>query len=264
MQTVTGIFTSFEQARRSAQELSAQGFSDDQINLLAPGSSVADIETIPSTEGEQPGMGKAVGGVVGAAVGTAAGVPLGMSIAAAVVPGVGPAVAIGLAAATLLGIGGAIGGGAAGGSLESALTDGLPKDEIFVYEDALRQGRTVMLALANDDDQTESARRILQRNGAESIDAAREQWWIGMRDAEKEHYTSQGQDFAQDENEYRLGFESALRSQTRGISYDEAKSYLKNSYPNIYQKEAFRCGYERGQVYRRRLTVEPVDHPRNN
>ena len=260
MQTVTGIFTSFEQARRNAEELRARGFSNDQINLLAPGASMADIETIPSTEGEQPGMGKAVGGVVGAAVGTAAGVPLGMTMAAAVVPGVGPAVAIGLAAATLLGIGGAIGGGAAGGSLESALTEGLPKDEIFVYEDALRQGRTVMVALADADDQAETARQILQRNGAETIDAAREQWWIGMRDAEKEHYTSQGQDFMRDESEYRLGFESALHSRTRASSYDEAKSYLKNIYPDTYQKEAFRRGYERGQAYRRSLIVAP----RNN
>ena len=260
MQTITGIFTSFEQARRSAQELSVRGFSNDQINLLAPGSSIADIETIPSTEGEQPGMGKAVGGVVGAAVGTAAGVPLGMSIAAAVVPGVGPAVAIGLAAATLLGIGGAIGGGAAGGSLESSLTDGLPKDEVFVYEDALRQGRTVMVALADDGNQVETSRQILQRNGAESIDAAREQWWIGMRDAEKEHYTREGLDFARDENEYRLGFESALHSHTRGNSYDEAESYLRNRYPNIYQNEAFRRGYERGQTYRRSLIVAPINH----
>lgn len=215
MEAVTGIFTSFNQARRSAEELSTRGFSNDQINLLAPGSSAAEIEDIPSTEGEQPGMGKAVGGVVGAAVGTAAGAPLGMTFAAAVLPGVGPAIAIGLAASALLGVGGAIGGAAAGGSLENALTEGLPKDEVFVYEDALRQGRTVMVALADDGDQAEASRHILQKNGAESIDAAREQWWIGLRDAEQEHYTRQGQDFLRDEREYRLGFESALHLHTR-------------------------------------------------
>ena len=51
------------------------------------------------------------------------------------------------------------------------------------------QGRTVMIALADEGDQAEAARQILQRNGAESIDAAREQWWVGLRNAEKEHYT---------------------------------------------------------------------------
>jgi hypothetical protein len=262
MEAGTGIFTSFNQARRSAEELSARGFSKDHLNLLAPGSSAAELEGIPSTEGEQPGMGKAVGGVVGAAMGTAAGAPLGMVLAAAVIPGVGPAIAIGLAASALLGVGGAIGGAAAGGSLENALTEGLPKDEVFVYEDALRHGRTVMVALADDGDQAEAARQILQRNGAESIDAAREQWWVGLRDAEKEHYTEEGRDFAQNEKEYRLGFESALHLHTRGSSYDQVESYLKSLYPDIYQKDIFRRGYERGQSYCRSLTVPPINHER--
>jgi hypothetical protein len=264
MQTITGIFTSFGEARRSAEELSARGFPKDQINLLAPGSSAAEIDNIPSTEGEQPGMGKAVGGVVGAAVGTAAGAPLGMTLAAAVIPGVGPAIAIGLAASALLGVGGAIGGAAAGGSLENALTEGLPKDEVFVYEDALRQGRTVMIALADDDDQAETSRQILQRNGAESIDAAREQWWIGLRNAEQEHYMRKGQDFARDEKEYRLGFESALHLHTRGSSYEQVEGYLKSLYPDTYQKDAFRRGYERGQSYCRNLAAAPIEQRRDD
>jgi hypothetical protein len=249
MQAVTGIFTSFAQARCSAEELSRRGFSNEQINLLAPGSSAAEIDAIPSTSGEQPGMGKAVGGVVGAAIGTAAGAPLGMTLAAAVIPGVGPAIALGLAASALLGIGGAAGGAAAGGSLENALTEGLPKDEVYVYEDALRQGRTVMIALAEDGEQADSSRQILQQNGAESIDAAREHWWVGLRDAEKEHYTREGQDFLRDEKEYRLGFEAALHLHTRGSSYDQVQSYLKNLYPDVYRNDAFRRGYERGQRY---------------
>ncbi len=264
MQAVTGIFTSFEQARHSAEEVMARGFSKEQINLLTPGSSVAEIEDIPSTGGEQPGMGKAVGGVVGAAMGTAAGAPLGMVLATAILPGVGPAIAMGLAASALLGVGGAIGGAAAGGSLENELTEGLPKDEIFVYEDALRQGRTVLVALAHEGDQAEVSRQILQRNGAEGIDAAREQWWVGLRDAEHEHYLSQGQDFALDEKEYRLGFEAALHVYTRGSSYEQVESHLKSLYPDIYRTEAFRHGYERGQSYCRTLTVAPINHQREN
>jgi hypothetical protein len=253
MKAVTGIFASFEQARQSAQELTGAGIPDDRINFLTPGASAAKIDSIPSTEGEQPGMGKAVGGVVGAATGTAAGAPLGMSLASAIVPGVGPAIAIGLAASALLGIGGAIGGAAVGGSLENALTEGLPKDEIFVYEDALKQGRTVLFVFADNENQAETARSIFERNGAESVDAAREQWWVGMRDAEQEHYTREGQDFSQDEKEYRLGFESALHLPTRGSSYDEVSSYLRSRYPDLYRKDAFRRGYERGQRHYRSL-----------
>ncbi len=263
MHAVTGIFTSFEEARRGAEELSARGFSNEQLNLLAPGSSAAEIENIPSTDGEQPGMGKAVGGVVGGAVGMAAGAPLGMTLAAAVLPGVGPAIAIGLAASALLGIGGAVGGAAAGGNLENALTEGLPKDEVFIYEDALRQGRSVIIALAEEEDQAEAARQILQRNGAESIDAAREQWWVGLRDAEQEHYR-EGRDFTQDEKEYRLGFEAALHLRTRGSSYEQVESYLKSLYPDTYQNPIFRRGYERGQSYYRTLADAPVEHQRKN
>lgn len=260
MQPVTGIFTSFAAARRSLEELKAEGFSNDQLNLLAPQSTAAEIENIPSTEGEQPGMGKAVGGVVGAAIGTAAGAPLGLTLAAAVLPGVGPAIALGLAASALLGIGGAVGGAAVGGSLENALTEGLPKDEVFVYEDALRKGRTVMIALAEDEAHADHVRQILQRNGAESIDAAREQWWIGTRDAESEFYTQQGHDFAQDEKEYRRGFEAALHRHTRGSSYERVEAYLKTLYPDIYQKAAFRRGYERGQKYCENLSARHADN----
>jgi hypothetical protein len=253
MEAVTGIFASFEQARRSAEELTAAGISEERINFLTPGASAAKIDSIPSTAGEQPGMGKAVGGVVGAATGTAAGAPLGMSLASAIVPGVGPAIAIGLAASALLGIGGAIGGAAVGGSLENALTEGLPKDELFVYEDALKQGRTVLFIFADNSEQAETSRKIFARNGAESVDAAREQWWVGLRDAEQEHYTREGQEFYQDEKEYRLGFESALHLQTRGRSYDEVSGYLRSLYPDIYRRDSFRRGYERGQRHYRSL-----------
>jgi hypothetical protein len=54
-------------------------------------------------------------------------------------------------------VGGAVAGGAVGKFLESSLTQGLPKDEIFFYEDALRQGRSVLVGLAEDDDRMNAA-----------------------------------------------------------------------------------------------------------
>jgi hypothetical protein len=257
MQAITGIFTSFDDSLRSAEKLRARGIADEGINFLTPHASDLELDLIPATEGEQPGMGKAVGGVVGAAVGTAVGAPLGMAVTSAILPGVGPAIAIGLAASALLGIGGAVGGAAAGGSLENALTEGLPKDEIFVYEDALKQGRTVLIAFADDDKQAAAAREIFESNGAESVDEAREQWWVGMRDAEREHYIQAGGDFLQDEQEYRSGFEAALQPHTRGRSYDEMSGRLKTLYPDTYRKDAFRRGYERGQRYYRGSTNSP-------
>ena len=36
----------------------------------------------------------------------------------------------------------------------------------------------------------ERARALMEKEGAESIDAARQQWWIGLRDAEEAKYDS--------------------------------------------------------------------------
>src|SRR5438045_2869900 len=84
---------------------------------------------------------------------------------------------------------------------------GIPGDELYVYEDALRRGRSVVMAFTDNEKVAESARVALKRAGAESVDAAREEWWIGLRDAESEHYLAQGGDFKTDEAKYRLGFE---------------------------------------------------------
>jgi hypothetical protein len=251
MEAITATFTSFETARRAAEDLRSSGISEDHVNFLTPGAPEETVYRVPTEDAEQPGMGKAVGGVMGAAVGSASGAALGMAAASAIVPGVGPVVAIGLSAAALLGIGGAVGGAVAGGTLEEALTDGLPKDEIYLYADALRQGRTVIITLADADRQAEEVRKIYSRHGAESIDAARERWWVGLREGEREHYTSNGQDFDRDEMEYRQGFEAAQRFQTQGRAYEEVTDYLKEIYP-----DSFRRGYGRERAYYRNRTFK--------
>ena len=73
-------------------------------------------------------------------------------------------------------------------AIENQLSSGLPKDEVFFYEDALRQGRTVVIGTSTDDEVVEKGRAVIERHGAESIDAARDRWWIGVRDAEEEQY----------------------------------------------------------------------------
>ena len=128
-------------------------------------------------------MGKALGGVIGGAMGLAA----GAAVASLLLPGVGAVIAIGLGAGTL-GLGGAVAGAAGGGALEELLTRGLPKDEIFLYEEALRQGRTVIVVTSEDDDLLTQSRQLMERNGAESLDAAREKWWIGLRDTHAADY----------------------------------------------------------------------------
>ena len=61
----------------------------------------------------------------------------------------------------LLGAIGAVGGGAAGGDIESNVFEGLPEDEMFVYEDALRKGRSVVVAMV-DNDEADAVRGALE------------------------------------------------------------------------------------------------------
>ncbi|HEV2916005.1 MAG TPA: hypothetical protein VGX92_22185 [Pyrinomonadaceae bacterium] len=254
MRTVSGIFQTREAAERAVAHLHSIGIKDEQISFLAPGTSTEELDaSVPTTETEQPGMGKAIGGWAGGALGVAGGMHIGAAAASLFVPGVGPVIAAGLIGAALLGIGGASVGLAAGGALEDAVAEGLPQDELYVYEDALRQGRTVVIVVGDDDAQGESTRNILAQAGAESIDAARESWWVGLRDAEDEQYAGQGRDFKRDEPYYRKGFEAALHPQLRDRSYEDNSELLRERHAGAYEHEAFRRGYERGQAYHRGL-----------
>src|SRR4051794_5121233 len=183
MSTVAGIFKSRADAERAVANLRSAGVAFDRINLLTPGTSDEEVEeTVPTTETEQPGMGGALGGTVGGALGAAGGMTIGAATASLLVPGVGPILAAGIIGAALFGVGGAAAGAAAGNALEESV-EGLPHDELYVYEDALRQGRSIIIVVADDDTQADGARAILSQAGAESIDAARESWWVGLRDA---------------------------------------------------------------------------------
>jgi hypothetical protein len=248
METVVGIFTSREGLERAIERMRAIGITPEHINYLLPGASSAQLETVPTTDAEPPGIGKVLGGVVGGAAGASQGL-LGAAVVSALVPGVGPVMAIGLAAATLLGVGGAVAGAAVGGALEKSLETGLPKDELFIYEDALRQGRAVLIVLTEDKEQADKVREALAWAGAESVDAAHEHWWLGVRDAEAEAYTAEGLDFTTDEPLYRKGFEAALQPPTAGKSYEETREFLQTYYAEVYREEAFRRGYARGRTY---------------
>lgn len=254
MVAIAGIFDSRADAERGVYGLRSAGITNDRIAFLTPGTSDEQVESaVPSSDTEQPGMGKAMGGAVGGAMGVAGGATLGVAAASLLVPGVGPVLAAGIIGAALLGVGGAATGAAAGAALESGLAEGLSRDELYLYEDALRQGRSVVIAFAEDDDAEERIHNVLAQAGAESIDAARESWWLGLRDAEEEHYQTDGGDFRSDEVSYRRGFEAALNPKRRGRSFEEFSSELNETYREAAADEAFARGYQRGQDYHNRV-----------
>ena len=88
-------------------------------------------------------MGKAIGALAGGGIGITGG-----SLLMALVPGLGPITALGLLGAAVLGAAGATVGASVGERWKTPSTEGLPEDEIFVYEDALRKGRSVVIVLA--------------------------------------------------------------------------------------------------------------------
>ena len=252
MRTVAGIFTSRAEAERAAGRLRALGIAEKQISILTPEASGTELNAVPTTEAEQPGMGKIIGGVAGGAAGLSGGIQAGAISGLLSVPAVGPVIAIGFAGALLAGIVGA----KVGGALEYALRDGLPKDEIYFYEDALRQGRSVVIFQADPGEEMQTGREALLQAGAESLDAAREQWWIGLRDAEEAEYRVPDKSFREIEPIYRSGFEAALEVPVRGKSYNAATIYLKEHYLDVYWTEEFRRGYARGLAYWNKLELE--------
>ena len=259
MKAIAGVFTSQHDAEQAARKLRSLSGLENKITLLLPGDNGKGSGKAPVTPTEQSGMGATMGGVVGGATGAAGGLALGTAISAAV-PGVGPVIAVGMLGAALLGLAGAGVGAALGEQAENFTTEGLPEDELFVYKDALRNGRSVVIALADDEAAAESARDLLVREGAETVDEAREKWWIGLRAAEEERYTGLGRVFRQDENFYRLGFQAALNPRTGGKEYDQVLSdmqadleELKRQHPASNVEEPFRHGYERGRAYNESL-----------
>jgi hypothetical protein len=250
METVAGIFQARAEAEKAVQQLHTVGIPNDRIALLTPEMDQEEVEkSVPIADTEQPGMGKAMGGAVGGAMGAAGGATLGVAAASLLVPGVGPVIAGGLLGAAILGAGGALTGAAAGEALEEELVSGLPHDELYLYEDALRKGRSVVIAFAETDEAAEAARNVMANTGAESVDAARENWWLALRDAEEAEYQATGRNFQRDEASYRRGFEAACKARAKAA---RAASSGESS-PGSESDEAFRCGYERGQTYQESL-----------
>jgi hypothetical protein len=194
-------------------------------------------------------MGKAMGAAVGGAMGAAGGATAGLAVASLVVPGIGPLVAFGMVGAALLGIVGAAAGSAVGDTVEEELGEGIPHEDVYLYEDALRHGHTVLIAYTEDGEQTDRAEEAMRNAGAEDLDVLRENWWHELRDDERSHYTGK---FDDDEASYRRGYTAALHPRRRGKKYADVEDELRTAYANTVLDRPFQAGYERGQRYRPR------------
>lgn len=261
MIAVSGVFKSRADAEKVVEELRKTGTPADHLTLLTPGTVPQidrEIESVPVDETEQPGMGAAIGALMGGGAGLAGGAML-----VALIPGIGPISALGLLGSAILAAAGGTIGAKVGNDLDRSTSEGLPHDEIYVYEDALRQGRSVVIALAETGHSADSFREALRSSGAETVDNAREQWWIGLRSSEQEHYSESGHDFNKDEKFYRMGFEAALHAKTRCMEFDQVSAAMsaaledvQGRYPGADVEEPFTRGYQRGRDYYQQLCNE--------
>ena len=140
---VTGLFPDRDSAEHAYQDLSARGYSQDDVNLVMSDetrqryfsgdqSIKTDLHT-KATEGA--GIGAGIGGTLGAIAAAIAAV--GTSIA---LPGLGLVIAGPLAAALV----GAGAGGAAGGLLGALIGMGIPEETVEHYEQGIKNGGILM------------------------------------------------------------------------------------------------------------------------
>jgi hypothetical protein len=254
MESISGVFESRKDAENAIDKLRKAGIADNRIGLVTPGSDSAELETgLPVTDTERPGMGRAMGAAVGGAMGAASGATLGLAVATFAIPGIGPVLAFGMVGAALLGVVGATAGAAVGDTVETELGDGVPHEDIYLYEDSLRHGHSIVLAYTETEEEAEKAEDVLNNSGAMDLDELRENWWNELRDGERAYYHREGRDFDQDEDSYRRGFEAALHPQRRGKAYTDVEKELRTSYSENELDSAFREGYERGLAHRRKV-----------
>lgn len=177
MQSVVGIFSSQRCAEDAYRGLLAIGIPTDAVTFLCCGEGAEpELETVPTTDAEAPGMGKTLGAYVGGVLGATGGLTLGTVLTATVVPGLGPILAAGYGAAALLGLGGAVVGAAVGSASEHELDLGVPRDDVEFYRELLRHGRSLVIAEVDSDEMRTAAEAVLRRHGSHDVNSVRS-WW---------------------------------------------------------------------------------------
>lgn len=250
MQAVTGVFKSRDTAEKAVDQLRSLGIPEQRLGILSPGAAPERLEAgVPVTDSEDPGMGKAMGAAVGGAMGAAGGATLGLAAASLAIPGIGPVIAFGMVGAALLGVVGAAAGSAVGDTVEEELGEGVPHEDLYLYEDVLRHGHSIVIAYADDEDVSDRAAEVMRNAGAEDLDTLRENWWQELRDDERAHY---GESFDKDEPSYRRGYQAALHPRRRGKAYSDVEDELRTAYTGTVLDRPFQSGYERGLAHHRR------------
>lgn len=189
-QTLTGLFDTYDEAKRAVHDLEAAGVPHADISLV--GNNARDEhQGLHEHRDDKVGEDAGKGAGVGAALGGVGGLLAGLGLLA--IPGLGPVVAAGWLASTAVGalVGGAVGAGA-GGLVGALAKEGVPEADAHVYAEGVRRGGTLVTARV-EDSMASAARTILSEDRTVNIaargDAYREGGWKGF-DAHAPAYTA--------------------------------------------------------------------------
>jgi hypothetical protein len=164
MQTITGLFDHYDDARDAVHALESAGVPSGDISLVANN---ADSVYAPGAENEvaeDAGAGAGIGAIIGGAGGLLTGLGL------LAVPGIGPVVAGGWLLTTAVGaVAGAAVGGAAGGIVGALTEAGVSDNDAQVFAEGIRRGGALVTARV-ENSRASIAEDIL--NKAERIDVS--------------------------------------------------------------------------------------------
>jgi hypothetical protein len=234
---VVGIFDRREAAEKAANDLRSLEADNSTVHLLRPGATPEELNAVPTAGSEGPGMGRTIAAFLGGVLGIALGLALG---AIGGLP-------LGLVTAAILGTVGILAGNVLGKRWTAPVFDGVPKDELLFYEDALRHGRSVVICLTDKDFEAQEARGILEREGAESIDQAHQNWTLGLEDDSKEaRFKTPPKHVNCDRDSFQQGLEAARDPEFHGKPWDQVAYLLAERYP-CWTEDNFRNGFDAGQ-----------------
>lgn len=155
---ITATFKTRQAAEHSLRELEAIGITDEQTALIVTdetrGKSFQIKEGTKMDEGAAGGA--TAGGIIGALMGTMA------TATAVAIPGLNIVVA-GAAISSLAGLGA---GAAAGGLIGALAGAGIPEHEAKIYEEELKEGSILLAIEAEDKDQKDQVKKVLQKEDA--------------------------------------------------------------------------------------------------
>ena len=165
--SVFGIYTSRSAVESALTHLRDAGFASADVSLLLPENlGPKELATEKATKAPEGTVaGASSGAVIGGALGWLAG------IGALAIPGLGPFIAAGPIMAALAGIGV---GGAVGGFTGALVGLGIPEYEAKRYEGRLQKGGTLVSVHCDTSEETDRAKDVLKRTGAEDVSSTSE------------------------------------------------------------------------------------------